>query len=254
MTQYLLALFREKDITATFFVLGCTAEVFPNLVRQIAAEGHEVATHGYSHTRLFKLTPNQFRDEIQRSVTLLTNIIGKRIIGFRAPAFSLGKETIWALDVLLELGFKYDSSIFSVVDPRYGIGVAGFPRGVIRIRRGSDSIIEISPSTVRWLEMNWPVAFGGYARPLPYLLLRRAVQRVNRDGFPFVMYCHPYELCSESLDCRAIPRPFNRWSAWKEELIANTFRQTMRSKLTRLLNEFKFASIRDILRDVLESC
>ncbi|MFC1836314.1 DUF3473 domain-containing protein [Thermodesulfobacteriota bacterium] len=249
MTHFLLELFREKNVRATFFVLGCMAEAFPKLVRLIAEEGHEVATHGLSHVRLKDLGPKQFRDEVTDSMSLLTEITGEPVIGFRAPEFSIMKETLWALDILWECGIRYDSSIYPIAGSRYGI--PEFPEGPTRVELKEGSIIEVPPSTLRVFGRNIPLSGGRYFRTAPYGVAKRAVRSVNRQGRPFLLYLHPYEVSSERLSCRGLPRPFNRADCLTTEFKYALFRNGMRNKLPRLLDDFKFSSIKEVLGHAL---
>ena len=249
LTKRVLSLLREKSVKATFFVLGNVAEAFPELVESIDAEGHEVASHGYTHTHLAKITPDEFREELDRSLHLLTRILGKPVLGFRAPEFSIVEKTTWALDIMAEYGLKYDSSIFPIRGSRYGI--ADFPRAPVFVETMGRSIIEAPLSTIRLLGRNLPVAGGGYFRLLPYQAIRAAVKRVHSEGRPFLLYIHPYEFSEIRLDTRSFPRGFSRGSAIKMELKSNLFLKTVRGKLARLLDEFRFSSIKEVLRDAL---
>jgi polysaccharide deacetylase family protein (PEP-CTERM system associated) len=251
MTRDLLALFKEKSARATFFVLGSMVEAFPDLVREISAAGHEVATHGDSHIPCFELTPDELRDELKRSTDRLGELTGDRVAGFRAPEFSVTKRSLWVLDVLSELGFRYDSSVFPIAGRRYGI--PDFPRGPVRIHDGEGSLVEVPLSTVRLRGKNRPVAGGGYFRLMPYPLFRKAFQRVNRDGYPFVFYCHPYEYSRGRLSLHPYssrPVPFQGRLV---ELKYNLFRNAMRQRLERMLGEFRFAPIKEVLSNALPS-
>ena len=188
---------------------------------------------------------DKFRDEMIKSITLLTSIVGKPILGFRAPIFSIVEKTYWALDVLMEVGIKYDSSIFPISGIRYG--VPDFPRGAVQIKRGNSSIIEVPLSTVRGFGKNWPVSGGGYFRLLPYPLISLAAKVVNRDGFPFVVYCHPYEFHKERLRYSNKIFSSNWLKTRKREMKTNLFRKTIRNKLSKLLDEFPFCSFREAL-------
>ncbi len=248
---FLLELFRRKKATATFFVLSCIAEEDPDLIRQIDAEGHEVASHGRTHRPLYDVTPDAFREETEEAVGLLAHLLGKPVLGFRAPMFSIRPNTWWALDVLLDLGIQYDSSIFPFRGRRYGF--PGFPRQAVRIPLGDRSMVEVPLSTVHRGGMSLPVSGGGYFRLLPYAFIRRAFKTVNAEGRPFVVYCHPYEFRRRPLRC---PRGFDGLGYWKRrrlETKANLFRSTMRPKLAKLLDQFRFCSFREALSDEITS-
>ncbi len=236
-TRRVLDLLSEQGTRATFFVLGWVAERWPDLVREIARRGHEVASHGYAHRLVYKLGPEKFRDDVRRGKGQLEDCLGAPVAGFRAASYSIVSSTLWALDILVEEGFQYDSSIFPIHHDIYGI--PGFSRFPVRIRCGAGEIIEIPPSTVRMLGRNLPVAGGGYFRLFPYWLTSRSIQRINtRDRAAAMVYVHPWEFDTEQ------PR-----------LAANgraRFRQyvNLRStepKVRRLLREWRFAPIRDVV-------
>ncbi len=246
-TRYLLDIFSEHAVRATFFILGKVAEQQADLVREIHARGHEIASHGWSHTPLPRLTPAQFRTEVIRSTQLLNAITDQPVIGFRAPVFSILRDTYWALDILAECGVRYDSSIFPIGGARYGI--PDFPRAPVRYTRNGLSLVEVPLSTVRWCGLNWPVSGGGYFRLLPGRLIAALVQRINREGVPFVTYCHPYEFDQRAL-LHLLPfTPFSWWGARRDELKTNMFRHSMRGKLARLLRASRFTSFRELLKD-----
>lgn len=248
---FLLDLFRQKRATATFFVLASIAEQDPDLIRRIDAEGHEVASHGRTHRPLDDVSPGAFRQDTEAAVGLLADLLGKPVLGFRAPLFSIRPSTGWALDVLLDLGIQYDSSIFPFRGRRYGY--PGFPRRAVRIPLGDRSIVEVPLSTVRRFGMSLPVSGGGYFRLLPYAFIRRAVQAVNAEGRPFVVYCHPYEFGPRPLRCPRGYEGLGYWGRRRLETKANLFRFTLRPKLARLLDRFRFCSFREALSDEITS-
>jgi polysaccharide deacetylase family protein (PEP-CTERM system associated) len=190
-TRRLLDLLARLNIRATMFVLGKMAERFPDVVREIDAAGHEVASHGYGHVEIFKQTPDEFAADLGRSKDHLEHLLGKRVRGFRAPDFSIVRDSLWALDVLADCGFEYDSSIFPVKRPRYGI--PDWPMSPTRVRLGGGrTILEFPIASYRALGKNWPVGGGGYHRLLPGPAGRWFARRVMQAR-PFVFYCHPYE-------------------------------------------------------------
>lgn len=249
-THFLLDLFREKGVKATFFVVGYVAETFPELVERIHSEGHEIGTHGYTHYTLDTVSPAQFQEEIRRSMALLGPLTGAPILGFRAPEFSLTRRTHWAMEILAQEGIRYDSSVVS--DPGRKYSVPNFPRGVTRLTTDGHSVLEAPPSTIRLFGRNRLAAGGSYFRLLPYFLIRRIVRRVNNDGLPFVLYCHPYEFSSERLVVQGDARTRSRLAATKMELKYNLCRGTMRLKLAKLLDEFRFAPFREVLANALK--
>ncbi|MCS6946215.1 MAG: DUF3473 domain-containing protein [Steroidobacteraceae bacterium] len=190
-TNRVLDLFAERGCKATFFVLGWVAERNPSLIRRIVAEGHELASHGYAHTMVHRLTPAQFREEASRVRRLLEDIGGVPVRGFRAPSYSIDGRNLWALDVLGETGHTYSSSIYPIAHDLYGMPEA--PRFAFRLR--PDSILEIPVTTVRIARRNFPCGGGGYFRLLPYALFRWMLRRVNTlDRQSAVFYFHPWEL------------------------------------------------------------
>ena len=190
-TRRVLDLFNHVGVRATMFVLGKFAEKFPGIVREIHSAGHEVACHGYGHTEIFKQSESAFREDVRRGKDLIEQAIGGRIAGYRAPDFSVVHKTLWALAVLAEEGFSYDSSIFPVVHTRYGI--PDWPTEPIRLLfPGNVSIHELPIATFRGLGANWPVGGGGYHRLLPSPMIRYLTRRVLTET-PFIFYCHPYE-------------------------------------------------------------
>ncbi|MGD9722108.1 MAG: DUF3473 domain-containing protein [Pirellulales bacterium] len=190
-TRRLLAILGQAGIRTTMFVLGKMAERFPEVVREIDAAGHEVASHGYGHVEIFKQSREEFAADLRRSKDFLEQLLGKPVRGYRAPDFSIVRSSLWALEVLAEQGFEYDSSIFPVKRPRYGIPDWPLTPTRVRLPNGR-SILEFPIASYRALGKNWPVGGGGYHRLLPGPAGRWLAQRVMRTR-PFVFYCHPYE-------------------------------------------------------------
>lgn len=190
--EKILRLFDDHGVKATFFVLGCVAEKDPSIVSEIHAQGHEVACHGFSHKMILKQSQSTFRQETMKAKNLLEDIIGEKVKGYRAATYSITKKNLWALEILMESGFEYDSSIFPIRHDRYGI--SDFKREPCLIRNVDQSIKEFPISTSRILGGNLPVAGGGYFRLYPYMLTRWGLSSVNADGLPFVFYLHPWEV------------------------------------------------------------
>jgi polysaccharide deacetylase family protein (PEP-CTERM system associated) len=232
----LLEVLADAGVRATFFVLGPIAEAHPGLVREIAAAGHEVGTHGYSHSLVYRLSQEQFREELRRSIGLLEGLTGRPVLGHRAPFFSITRESLWALDVLAECGLRYDSSIFPVVNYRYGIPDA--PRWPHEVSRGERTLMEFPVSTYRMLGRNVPVAGGAYFRIFPYLVTRWAFRSINRQGKPAVFYLHPWEIDPEH---PRIPLP-RRIALTHYFNLGATER-----RLRRLLSDFSFAPMSEVL-------
>lgn len=239
-TRAMLDLLSAHDTRATFFVLGWVAERFPGLVREIAARGHEIACHGYAHRLVYTLGPAAFREDVARAKRLLEDCLGAAVTGFRAASYSIVRETLWALDILIEEGFLYDSSIFPVHHDLYGI--PEFSRRPVRLQCPAGEILEIPASTVHLLGRNWPVAGGGYFRLLPYAVTRWAITRINEtDHLPALVYVHPWEL---DPDQPRLPAP-----------ALARFRQytnigATAGRLHRLLTAFRFAPMSEALQAV----
>jgi polysaccharide deacetylase family protein (PEP-CTERM system associated) len=193
-TQRTLALLERTRCRATFFILGWVAEREPGLIRELAQAGHELACHSHLHRPLHRLTPSQFRDDLARSRYAIENASGRKVVGFRAPSFSVTRNTLWALQILAEEGFEYDSSIFPIHHDLYGIPDA--PRWIHRRALPSGRAIwEIPPSTLRVGKVNLPVGGGGYLRLFPLWFTRWAIQTIHRrDGQAIIVYFHPWEL------------------------------------------------------------
>ena len=192
-TDRLLDMFNERGVKGTFFVLGWVAERCPRLVRRIAALGHEVASHGYAHRLIYDQTREDFRQDVRRAKALLEDTTGTPVAGFRAPSYSVTPRSLWALDVLIEEGYRYDASIFPIRHDRYGIPLSA--RHAYRLERESGSLVEAPASTVRWGALNLPIAGGGYFRLLPYAWTRWGIDRLNsREHKPAIFYLHPWEI------------------------------------------------------------
>ncbi len=192
-TDLLLDILDEFQTKATFFILGWVAERHPALVKKIHQRGHEVASHGYQHQRVYTQQPEIFKEETRKSKIILEDLIGQAVKGYRAASYSITKESLWALDILIEEGFSYDSSIFPVIHDRYGIPDA--ERFSHIIKRESGSIREYPLSTLRFGKMNMPVGGGGYLRLFPYPITRWAINRINTlEKQPSIVYLHPWEV------------------------------------------------------------
>lgn len=188
----ILVLLDEHKIKATFFTLGWIAERYPSMVKRIVENGHELASHGYAHHRVTELSRGQFYDDIARSKSLLEDIGGQSVWGYRAPSFSINKDNLWALDYLEEAGYRYSSSIYPVEHDHYGMPDA--PRFAFN-PTGSRKILELPVTTVRLLDRNFPAGGGGYFRLWPYAVSRWFLQRVNSiDKQPAIFYFHPWEI------------------------------------------------------------
>ena len=236
----LLDLFDQHNVKATFFVLGWVAERLPGLVQEIANRGHEVACHGYSHQLVYNQTPAVFREETLRSKKFLEDIIQAPVNGYRAASYSITERSRWALDILAEAGFVYDSSIFPIRHDRYGIPgspeipyTLGTPAG--------HTLVEFPLSTVKVFGYSLPVAGGGYFRLYPYALTRAGLGRINRQQRPFVFYLHPWEIDPDQ------PRISANWFS--------RFRHynnldKCESRLHKLVTDFRFETMWGVLRNL----
>lgn len=235
-TRRILELLREYRVQATFFVLGWVADRQPRLVEEIATDGHEVATHGYLHELVYRLTPEEFNRDLEASQIAIQRALGADVVsGYRAPGFSITKESLWALDVLARSGLAYDSSVFPLsAHDRYGI--PGAHRFVHRLPNG---LWEVPASTVKIAKLNMPVAGGGYFRLYPLWLTTQAVHRLNADGQPAVVYLHPWEFDPDQ------PRVAGASHLSRYRHYTNL--STTENKLRALLDRFSFTSIRNVL-------
>jgi polysaccharide deacetylase family protein (PEP-CTERM system associated) len=235
-TGRILALMERFGATGTFFTLGWVAERHPALVRAIAAAGHEVASHGWDHRRVTDLTPDEFRDQVRRSKRLLEDQAGAPVLGYRAPSYSIVQGREWALDILLEEGYQYDSSLFPV--RRSGYGYAGGGRDPHWLQRAAGRLAELPPATVRRAGLNLPAGGGAYLRLFPVSLIRAGLLDAERRGVAATIYVHPWEVDPDQ------PRfpvpPLTRLRHYGG--LARTA-----GRLERLLGEFRFTSIRTTL-------
>lgn len=244
-TDRLLEMFDKAGVRSTFFVLGWVAQKSPELIRRIHAAGHEVACHGLTHELVYRQTPAVFEDETRQSKAMLEDIIGVPVDGYRAASYSITRDSLWALDILCELGFRYDSSIFPISHDRYGIPGASTRPGRIRTPRGA-SIVEFPLSTKEVFGLRVPVSGGGYFRQLPYWFTRWALASVNRDdSLPFVFYLHPWEIDP------AQPRFSN--ASWLSRFRHYRNLDVCEARLRSLLADFRFSTMRDVLRPHLEA-
>ncbi|MGH7820031.1 MAG: XrtA system polysaccharide deacetylase [Candidatus Binatia bacterium] len=240
-TRRILELLAERDVRATFFVLGWVAERQPELVRTIARAGHEVASHGFDHEPLTAQDPKQFRLDVQRSKRLLEDLVGSPVIGYRAPSFTITPRTAWALPILVEEGFAYDSSIVPILHDRYGFPGAN-PRPH-RLSTDAGPLWEVPPSTVRIAGVQVPVGGGGYLRIYPFVVFRWLLNRVEDAGQPIVLFVHPWEIDPEQprMNGSALSRFRQYYNLDKTE-----------SRLVRLLDSTRFAPIRDSVPSELQ--
>lgn len=243
-TQFFLDTLAAHHTTATFFFLGDVANAFPDLIRRTHNAGHEIGVHGYHHLKVHTIDADTFRNEIQRTKSILEDITGQQVIGHRAPAFSITTHMTWALDVLAEVGFTYDSSIYPIKGRRYGDPTASIEPFQIDTKYGP--LLEIPPATLTKGNKRQAVCGGGYMRHFSYTRSRNALAQINTQR-PAVVYFHPYEI--EPL---TIIKHDTNWPAkkklqyWFFSLLQARNRHTMKDKIKRLLDDFAFAPIAQV--------
>lgn len=234
-TERLLELFDRNNVKATFFVLGWVAERYPALIRKLANHGHEIASHGYSHQLVYNQSPAVFTDETRRSKALLEDLIQKPVTGYRAASYSITKDSLWALDILAELGFTWDSSIFPIRHDRYGIPDSPKTPYTIQTNNGG-SLREFPLTTARLFRMTIPAAGGGYFRQFPYPLFRYLFRNATRnDTQPQMFYLHPWEIDPD--------QPRYNDASWFSRFRHYTNLDKCYGRLERLLNDFNFGTV-----------
>ncbi|WP_347330130.1 XrtA system polysaccharide deacetylase [Marinimicrobium locisalis] len=241
-TDRLLMLFDEAGIKITFFILGWVAERHPELVKRIQAEGHEIASHGYSHQLIYTQTPEVFREETARSKQILEDITGTAVTGYRAASYSITRQSLWALDILAELGFTWDSSIFPTRHDNYGI--PGSPEEPYRIiTRSGAELTEFPLTTAKVMGQAVPAAGGGYFRQYPYVLSRWLFQKASDGGRkPQIFYLHPWEIDPEQ------PRIPN--ASWFSRFRHYTNLHRCLPRLERMIEDFPFGTMSESLGTV----
>lgn len=265
-TFYLLNILDEFNVKGTFFVLGWIAERYPNLIKSIHKEGHEIASHGYSHKLLNLQAWEEFREDVRKSKRILEDITGKDVIGYRAPSFSLNQKSLWALEILKEEDFKYDSSIFPMNWYRFSTSkklrfpfiINGNSSGFLNCQNSfnkliepldinnsinsfNEFIIEFPISTIRIFVNNFPVAGGGYFRLFPYQFIKWGFKRINiQERKPFIFYIHPWEFDENQPSIKGI----SITSKFRHYINLNKTEE----KLKKLLNDFSFSRVKDVLR------
>lgn len=238
-TQRILELLNQHCVRGTFFVLGWVAERHPELVREIVSSGHELATHGFGHQLVYGQTPEEFRDDLRRSIQILEDGGGRKVIAYRAPSFSITRRSLWALDVLAEEGIQIDSSIFPVRHDNYGVPDA--PRVPYLIPRHAGELVEFPPTVVQRLGWNVPASGGGYFRLYPFWLTRRLLRSIaHEQRQSFMFYIHPWEVDPEQPRIAA---------PWRSRFRHYQNLGTTLHKLHRLLQTFSFGTVSDVLAE-----
>lgn len=230
-TGKILELLDTYKVTATFFIVGWTAEQYPFMVKEIASHGHQIACHSYCHQKIYQQTPDEFRRDTKKAKDILEDITGRSITGYRAPTYSITKKSLWALDIIKELGFKWDSSIFPILHDNYGIPDA--PRFAYKLPNG---LIEYPITTALFFGRKVPVAGGGYFRILPYWFTRMALKKINQqEKQPFIFYLHPWEVDPN--------QPRVNHAGWKSRFRHYHNLGKTEGRLHRLLQEFQFGPV-----------
>jgi polysaccharide deacetylase family protein (PEP-CTERM system associated) len=239
-TDFILDQMARYGHRGTFFVLGPVAEKYPAMVRKIAASGHEVGCHGWSHDLLYEMTPERFHDETRRATDVISSLLGRPVTAYRAAYFSITRKSFWALETLARLGYRYDSSIFPVHNWRYGI--PDFEPRPQRVETPAGPIMEFPLSVRPILGKKLPAAGGAYFRIYPYALTRSNIRWLEAQGRPVMFYIHPWELDPDH------PRvPFH----WKPRLTHYVNLRYGRGRLARLLSEFEFGPLQEVLEHEL---
>ncbi|MBN1128978.1 MAG: DUF3473 domain-containing protein [Chitinispirillaceae bacterium] len=234
-TETLLKLLDKHGVKATFFVLGWIAEKAPDLVKEIAAAGHEIASHGYGHLLAKTLTPATFEKDLSASLEVIARCVPNKVIGFRAPSFSLDRTTLWVFDVLVKYGIRYDSSIFPIsFHPDYGVR-----DGVLSIYKVTESLTEFPMSCFKCMGMTIPCCGGGYFRVFPYGLTRHGIRKCNREDRPVVFYLHPWEIDPGQPRITTIP--------WFKRFRHYFNLHKTEKRLDRLLSDFEFRTVAEVL-------
>ena len=237
--EKIIQLLSERRTVATFFVLGWVAERHPSLITRLVAAGHEVASHGYAHQMITMQTPAVFREDVRKAKAVLEDLIGRPVVGYRAPSFTITSKTKWALPILVQEGYRYDSSIMPVLHDRYGL--PGADPWCHEIATESGVIWEVPPSTSSFLGWRVPVAGGGYFRFFPYAVLKMFLKQIEARDKPLVMYLHPWEFDP------AQPRMSGSWlSEFRHYLNLDK----TEGRLELLLQDFRFGPIRDLLQEI----
>ena len=234
-TDAVLALFAEADVKATFFTLGWVAARYPALIRRIADAGHEVASHGWGHDRVFTMTSEQFANDLVRTRRTLEDAGGAMVTGYRAPSFSIDKRTPWAHQVLADQGYTYSSSVAPVVHDHYGWPEA--PRFAFRPVAGSD-LIELPVTTAKFAGRTLAAGGGGFFRLLPYGFSRWAFRQVNAAGQPGIFYFHPWEIDPDQPRVPGAPM--------RSKLRHYTNLDGMAAKLTRMMGAFEWGRVDEV--------
>ena len=252
-TNIILDLLDETGRKATFFVLGMLARYRPELVKRIAARGHEIAIHGQNHEMMFNLSRDEARQDLETAVKTVSDITGAPVYGFRAPFFSVRQTNFYLLELLTELGLIYDSSIFPVTLPRYGVAGFNDQDALYRLPNGQ-AIVEIPLSVISFLGRQWPVSGGGYIRAMPAALVGAVFRRLSAEGVDSVIYMHPYEFDTRPLDVSAnypAGAGYSRLRVLGLNVRWNLLRSSVVAKVRSLLKEHQFITCLERAKNVI---
>ena len=241
-TDIVLNVLADTNNKATFFILGMLAQYRPKLVKKIASSGHEVSIHGQDHQTMSALSPEKARRDIEDVYKRITDIVGNKVYGYRAPFFSINKSNLYILEILAELGLIYDSSIFPIKLSRYGMNNFSEKDGLYKLPSGRE-IVELPLTIYKFLGMKWPVSGGGYIRLMPNLLIKKIFNSLHNKNISSMIYMHPYEFDSEPLDVSAnYPSevPVSKLKVQLLNLRWNIFRGSVKPKIRQLLTQYKF--------------
>ena len=228
-TEKVMQVFADHGVKGTFFILGWVAQRYPELIKRIAEQGHEVASHGWDHVRIINMTPEQFREDVIKTKEILEELSGTKVYGYRAPSYSIGSSNLWALKILQETGHKYSSSIYPIHHDLYGMPHA--PR--FAFYPNDLDLIEVPVTTTKVLGKNFPCGGGGYFRLLPYFWSKRAIKKVNTiDGQSTVFYFHPWEIDPQ--------QPKQKNTTLKTRFRHYTNLSKMEQRLNQLLRDFSW--------------
>ena len=241
-TKKILEILERYEQKATFFILTSFGEKYPSLIREIYNLGHEIGSHLHTHELVYKMTPKSFKNELKKSKAILEDIIGDEVISFRAPYFSIKPGSEWAFEVMVEVGIRYDSSIFSIKRKLYGY--PGWQNEITKVETKSGDLWEIPITTWRfWKKFDFPIGGGGYFRILPYSLVRKRLSKIAKNK-PIIVYFHPYEFNPAELQ-----HPVFKGISQNFKFLQNFGRTKVTLKFQRLLNEFPFTSIKNFMEN-----
>ena len=235
-TKKILEILKKNGAKATFFILGWIAERYPHIIKTIVEEGHEIASHGYAHNLVYNKSPEEFRKDLRKSLHIISKITNEKINGYRAPGFSITEKTKWVFEILASEGFKYDASIFPAI--RDHGGIPGAPIYPYIIKTSSKPIIEFPTSVLSFMGMNIAFCGGGYLRIFPYWFIKYGIKKINKNGYPVIVFLHPREI---DLHQPKMKLPLKRRFKYYVKL------SSLEIKLNKLLKDFNFGTMREVL-------